>query len=367
MNPTYFALDNDHKSLGVFDAFSKVEFVPAYNVARGWLAEMDLDSDQAEMMLNAFYLKAISESGVDLWTGTIDKGHIVGNTNTLQLSGVDETGRLNSRQILPVPSGPPYTAEEYYSLTDTAENVIKTLVDVNAGPSAKADRILPGLSIEANYGRGGSYSAKARFDKLGDFIFDIGLAKGLWVRVVNGILRIDLPSDKSNLVRISDQTDTLGDYEFEFGRPSANYVYGAGTGTGTSQAIYERGDGDSITQYGRYESLLNIGRTAVEGEIADAIDAELEKKKAVAWFSFTVNDLPDRILGKDYWVGDVVAVMVRNRYFTTRVSEVAVTSTPDGTAMKPVFVNSGSYAISRSSYYDRVKSVESRLERLEAK
>jgi hypothetical protein len=197
-------------------------------------------------------------------------------------------------------------------------------------------------------------------------VFNIALSKGLWVRVLNGILRVDLPVDKSDLIRISDQTDTLGDYEFEFGRPTANYIYGAGTGSGTSQAIYERGDGESITQFGRFESLLNIGRTAVEAEIADAIDAELEKKKAVAWFVFTVNDLPDRVLGTDYWVGDIVAVTVRNRYFLTRVSEVTVTTTPDGTTMKPVFVNSASYVISRSSY-DRMKLIESRLERLEAK
>jgi len=362
---TYYALDQDHAVLGQIDAYTKMEFVPAYNTARGWYMEMDPDTAQATVMQAAVYLLAVNSDSEAIWSGTIDDIELDGETNVLTIRGVCETAILNDRLALPVPSGPPYTSSEYDSRSGTAENVIKAYINYNAGLSANVDRRIYGLTVETDYGRGGAYSGMARFDKLADLVFGIGISKDLWVRVLNGVALVQEPVDRTALIQLSDVTDTLLKWKFHWGKPKTNYIYGGGAGSGTSQAIYERGDGVSISQYGRREGFLNIGRTAVTGEIADQIDAELAKTAAIAWFEFVVNpDMPDRVLGVDYWVGDLVSVTIKGVSFTARLSEVTITDTKDKIEVKPVFVNNASYTLSRNAY-DRFRRLEERIARLE--
>jgi hypothetical protein len=366
MNLTFFARDAANQPLGQLDAFTKVEFVPAYNAVKGWYAEIgpdDLASDQVEMMQAATSLAVLNGSDI-IYTGTVDDIEYDWETKLITISGMDALA-LSGRLALPVPSGPPYTAFEYDVRTGAAETVIKQYVSYNAGPLAKADRQIAGLTIEADSARGDTHTGQARFDKLAEFVATIGLARNLGVRVLDGVFQVYQPADRSASIQFDDVNDTLGSYKFHVGKPMANYIYGAGSGDGTSQAIYEKGDPASITEWGRVEEFFSIGRTAVDADIAGQIDAELQKQAAVAWFEFAVVETPDREFWKDFWLGDLVSVLARGLEYICRLSELTVTAYPDGHIdLNPVFVNNATFALSRRSH-DRLRLMEQRIARLE--
>jgi hypothetical protein len=368
MKLTFFARDAANKPLGQLDAFTKVMFVPAYNAIKGWYAEIgpdDLDSDQVEMMQAATSL-AVKNGADVIYTGTVNDFEYDSRTKLITVSGLDALA-LSGRRALPVPSGPPYTSAEYDVRSGAAETIIKEYVDYNAGPSAKADRRIAGLTIEADQARGESHTGQARFDNLTEFIVTIALARGLGVRVLDGVFQVYQPVDRSEKIRFSDEIDTLGSYKFHVGKPKANYLYGAGAGEGPSQAFYEKGDTGSIVEYGREEAYVNVDRTAVEANISAQLDAELQKQAGAAWFVFDVIETPDREFWTDFWLGDLVLVQARGLQYITRLSELTVTAYPDGsTELKPVFINNATFEISRRSH-DRLRLMEQRLARLEQK
>lgn len=363
MNLSFYACDANNQPLGMLDAITKLEFVPAYDAVRGWYVDMDADTDQVVMMQAAKSISILC--GVDvIYTGTINRMGFKSADNLVTFSGWDAL-RLSKRLAVPVPAGPPYTSAEYDVRTGLAEKIIKEYVNLNAGPSAVTARQIPGLTIEPDYGRGASRTERARFDDLSEFICRIALGAGLGVRVLDWQFQVWQPSDLSSSIIFSDVLDTLGDYEFETGDPEANYLYGAGDGEGTSQTFYEQGDPLSISEYGRIEALLNIGRTTSSADISAQITAELQKQAALAWFVFNVIETPDREFWTDLWVGDLVTVQARGLSYTTRLSEIAITVNADGTQeLKPVFVNNASFVLSRRAH-DRLRAMEQRIARLE--
>ncbi len=368
MNLTFFARDAANQPLGQLDAYTKLEFVPAYNAVKGWYAEIgpdDLDSDQVEMMQAATSL-AVKNGADVIYTGTVDDFEYDSETNLITISGQDALA-LSGRRALPVPSGPPYSAAEYDVRTGAAETIIKQYVDYNAGLAAIAARRIAGLTIEADQARGDAHTGQARFDNLTEFICTIALAKGLGVRVLDGEFQVYQPLDRSASIRFSDEIDTLGQYKFHAGKPKANYLYGAGDGEGTSQAFHEKGDVASIVAHGRVETYINVDRTAVQVDISAQLDAELQKQAGVAWFEFDIIETPDRAFWTDFWLGDLVSVRARGLLYITRLSELTVTAFPDGIVdLKPVFVSNATYEISRRSH-DRLRLMEQRIARLEQK
>lgn len=367
MKLDFYPLDASFKRLGQIDAFTKFELAVGYNVVRGWYVEMDADSDQAAVLQQAKYISAVeSGSGDSIWTGALRKMQYNNEKNTFTFYGVDALWLMN-RRALPVPSGPPYTSSEYDVRTGAAETIIKNYVKYNAGSLAKADRIIPGLTIEADSARGATVTGRARFDNLTDFICAIGLAADLGLRVLDGEFQVWQPQDLSAKVRFSDVTDTLGSYEFEIGDTEANYLYGGGSGSGTSQAFYEKGDPSSIMEYGRVEGYVNIGRTAVTAEIDAALDSELQKQSATAWFKFTIVETPDRALWTDFWLGDLVSVEIKGQLYTTRLCELTITVNADKTTyLKPIFVYNGSF-VPALRMHDSLVLIGQRIARLEEK
>lgn len=361
----FYAYDANFGKLGQLDAYTKIVLVPSYNAVRGWYIEMDAGNDQTVLMQSAKYISAVmAETGATIWTGAVRRMGYRSIDKTAIFQGLDALW-LSGRLALPVPSGPPYTSAEYDVRTGLAETIIKQYVEYNTGASAKSERQIPGLSIEPDYSRGGTHTGRARFDKVSELVCTIALAQGLGVRVLDGQFQVFAPQDKSKPVRFSDLTDTLGEFEFEVGEPEANYLYGGGSGTGTSQALYEKGDSQSILEHGRIEQFVNFGRTAVVAEIDAQLDAELERQASTAWFEFDIVETPDRAFHTDFWLGDLVGVAVQGFNFTTRLAEVTITAYPDGTvALKPLFVDNGSFALSRNRH-DRLRQMEQRIARLE--
>lgn len=367
MKLDFYPLDASFQRLGQLDAFSKLEMVIGYNAARGWYVEMDASSDQASMMQQAKHISAVlAGDGDTIWTGALRKMKYDSLKNLFTFYGIDELW-LKNRRALPVPGGPPYTSAEYDVRTGPAETVIKNYVKYNAGSLAKADRQIPGLTVEADAARGITYTGRARFDKLTDLICGIGLATDMGLRVLDGVFGVWVPEDRSASVRFSDKTDTLGSFEFEIGDTEANYIYGAGSGTGTSQAFYEKGDPSSIAQYGRVEGYANVGRTAVTAELDAALDAELQKQAATAWFKFSVVETPDRELWINYWLGDLVGVEVQGQSYNARLCELKITVNADKTInLEPVFVYNGSF-VPALRMRDSLELVGQRIARLEEK
>lgn len=364
MDLKFIAFDSNKNALGQLDDFEELEFIPAYNAVRGWYVDVNASGLQAEMMLQAAYLSAMVGSQV-IWSGTVRKANFKRSTNILRFSGQDELW-MYGRLALPVPAGPPYSSAAYDVRSGIAETVIKAFIDYNAGPSAVAARRIPGLTIETDYARGDSVAFSARFDKLAEFVCSIGMAAGVGVRVVGRQAQVWKPTDRSLLVRYSDELDTLGEYEIETGAPDANYLYGGGSGTGTAQTIYEQGDSKSIVSYGRIERFVSIGRTTSAAEISAQLMAELGKRAASALFEFEVEETPGRAWWTDVWVGDLVTVQARGLTYTARLAEIGITIKNDIQQFKPVFVNSDAVIYNKRPG-DSLRWMEQRVASLETK
>src|SRR5690606_12091202 len=119
---------------------------------------------------------------------------------------------------------------------------MRTLVDVNAGPSARAERQVPGLVVPASQDRGPVIESQTRFDNLLDILWGIGAVAGLGVRVVQQgtdlVVDIYEPVDRSTEVRFGMGLGNLASYSYSLTPPEVtDIVVGIG-GEGRQRVFY---------------------------------------------------------------------------------------------------------------------------------
>jgi hypothetical protein len=248
----------------------------------------------------------------------------------LRANGFDDFKLLSTRVALPVPGGPPYTANEYDTVTALPiENAIKHYVSYNAGANAIVSRQIPGLTVGLDYSRGIVWTAKA----------NIG---GLGVNVKNLVFDVFEPNDKSDEIVFGFEYGSLDGYEYEYGQPEANYLYIGGEGEGTLRTFTEMGDAQSILDWRRVEAFYDYARSTDVAELQAAGTDELIQKAGAQTWELVIQDLQGRVPFLDFDLGDKVGIVLEGIKFVATFAEAEISMLPDnGAKVTPVFSMTG--------------------------
>lgn len=336
---TLLATDASGNKTGELDGFAEFTAIPRFNAIGKWLLKMDYTQDQAAL-LDRYAGIALELDGDIVFSGPVAGIHRegIGDKDLITISGTDDMGLLAGRLALPVPGGPPYTSAEFDVRTGYAETVIKEYVAYNCGPLARASRMIPGLTIPVTQQRGSAVTGRARFDKLVGFLVNLAAIGGIGLRCVNQVFDCYFPADLSAPVILSKALGTLGDFSYEFGLPDVNFIFVGGSGTGTSRAITELGDSQSILDWRIQEAFLDASKTSVVAELMDAGTAELGKKAGASKFSVSSIAMPGREPLVDYGLGDRIKAVIDGVSLTMIAAEFEISLTKDGAQkVKPTF------------------------------
>lgn len=324
----------------------------------------------------------VERDGAPLLSGTIDATQRTWarDADHLILSGSDDTGLLARRVTLPVPLAVPVPAGTTYSAsvadvrTGVAETVMRGYVDANAGPGARSDRMVAGLRLAPDLGRGASGTWRARFEALDDKLREVALGGGdLGFRVVQATdanaveFQVYATADKTASAVFSPNYGNLRSYEYRQGAPKATYLYVLGQGEGTARTIVEGGDSAARVRWGQREEVVDARGTPTTEELRLRLSKDLGELAANA--SLTVNpvDLAGMAFGLDYGLGDRVTVMVDGVAVSEVVREVKITLDKQGETVQPALLTPGAVSDPVERLYTAIRALGTRLSRLEGR
>lgn len=205
------------------------------------------------------------------------------------------------------------TTATSWTMTASAEAVMRALVNVNAGPGALAYRRVPQLVLGALAGIGSTITLTLRYDPLGDALRSAAIAGGgLGYRVAQIGTTIEFqvyaPVDRSAHVRFSRELGNLRSLTFDPEAPTVTAAIVAGQGEGTARQIREVTDATAIASWWRLEAFVDQRQTAVLAELDAAGREALASGGEQAKLTTVTIDTVDQRYGRDYVLGDIVAV-----------------------------------------------------------
>lgn len=358
--------------------YQKLEIVQRFNEAGTWVLNgLPSDSPATEELLNQQAGIVVKRNDVTLFSGYVSRKnrHWNSDSDTVTVSGYDDTAILSHRLAYPVPAGPPYSSSDYDVRTGLAEAVMKQYVEVNIGTNASSERTVRGLAVELDRGLGGSVTGRARFHTLHELLKSLALAGGgLGYRILqvgSGLeFQVYQPTDKTSEVVFSPLLGNLLDFEYELINPEFNYVIAGGGGEGVNRKFVEEGNNGSISDFGRFESFKDQRNTTDTGELRQSLEEALSEGAEQTSLSISPIDTENIAFGKDYMLGDKISVVLtqgNEKLETIRevVREVKITVTQDGERISPVVGTSESLAHPVLGIYDKMKKLGKRLSNLE--
>lgn len=263
--------------------------------------------------------------------------------------GIDDTGVLASRVILPDPTGVDFSTASHDTVGPIAgEGAIRHYVNRHA----ITNRPIPGLYLDPSYAAlGVSVEKSYRFPNLLAACREIAMEAGLRFRVWqtgpgNRMLQIDRPSDLRSRVTLETRRGTLREAVRSERAPAANAIYALGSGELEGRVIAQQSDGGSITHYGRWEMTVDQRQTDDENVLAGKLAQELTENAASV--QVTLDPLPadGAEFGVDYRLGDIVSAIVHGYTVIGYVSEVSIRIDGDTVTVTPSITTT---AVARSS------------------
>lgn len=293
---------------------------------------------------------------------------------TLTVAGVTDEWHLSTRLVYPDPTSVASSqgAEDYWTLSDDAETVMRTLVDLNAGPGALTAREVAGLTLEPDAERGPVIKASHRFDNLLAAVTEAAVAGGLGWRILqdgaNLPFHVFEPVDRSASIRFSTGVGNLRSYLYSLTGPTATRAIVGGSGEGTSRAFVERGDTAAETDWGcRIEVFRDRRDTGDTDTLNQSGDELLAEQSPTAAMSLTAVDTPNIRYGQHYTLGDTVTAIVRGTTIADVVREVRISADADGVSVRPVIGPDGTSDPESPQIYDTVRRLARRVAELEAR
>lgn len=265
---------------------------------------------------------------------------------TIQVAGESDEGFLADRIVYPNPAvdGLAQVSGAKYTQTDVAETLIKTLVDVSAGPGAIVARRVADFTVEPTQGRGDSYTATLRYDNLLKTIQTIARDAGpLGFRVDNTAtgreFRMFTPPDLSTSVRFSLSLGNLLGLTYRESAPTVTYASGEGSLVERKDPVTDEiirpktpvryaettDDPASLEYVRRAEAWLDAGESLEELEdLVAAVHAPVADGRAAV--ELPLDPSPDYVLGVDpaSILGALVTVQVGPLDYTDTASVVDI-------------------------------------------
>ncbi len=329
-----YALGKNGARVGEVDVYTRFRFRTRFNAPGTWV--LTGAADELELVSLTAGIAFVRDDGETIFSGFSTA--VRRTQDSLTFSGAGDLQRIADRLALPDPAGPPFTSQAYDVRTGAAETVIKGYVDANAGPSARSERRISGLTIATDLGRGDTVTGRARFHNLLDLCAALAVeGGGLGLRYAGGAFDVYEPEDKSATVVFSVDLATLRDFVYTARAPGANYLYAGGTGEGTARIIETGEDSESIVAWSRrIEAFLDQRNVSDSAELRSKIAAGLEDGGAQTGITLTPEESAAMQAYDDWWLGDSVSVVVDSVRLVYTIREIRGEATPDGTAFMPV-------------------------------
>lgn len=324
-NFTVVARGGDFSMLGTIDGYTSLTATPKFNDVGAWSLTYPADSVAAQLLSAGTGVQIFRQgqlSSPPIISGPVQAiseafSNDRGNPQ-LTFSGPCDNFFLAARLAYPDPAA---TGTVYSSAYDVrsgdAETVMKAYVDANAGPGALVARRTVGLTIEPNTHRGPAVTYSARFDGLLSLLQNLATAAGLGFQLrqpVPGgglVFSVYVPLDRSNVVRFSTATGSLGAYTFTLAGPTGTTAIVGDSGPDTGRSFMPFTNELAESDWGvRYEVFADASNTTDATQIAQNGAKALDSGSPQASVSFTPLDTPQRRFDIDYGLGDTVAVQV---------------------------------------------------------
>lgn len=256
------------------------------------------------------------------------------------ISGVDDNVIAAATTVYPDPANlAGAQTAAYWEQNGTAETVMKLAVQVNAGSTAIASRKYPWLSIATNLLRGSKVRCSSRFDSLGDLLTSLGTTGGLgWEfrQLASGLVfDVYVPANKTGEVRLDIINGGLDSNELGFTAPSATDVLVMGQGEGADRTILKvnssAATAEAVAWGLRWEVTKDQRNTDVPAELTQAGEEILtDAGSTVNSLKVSPSDAPGMALGRDWYRGDRITVVVDGQETTAIVTQVAVSISSAG-------------------------------------
>lgn len=374
----------DLRSVGPCDVWTSLKATIRHRRAGGWTLSMPARHPQAALFgQGAGILVWAPWSDTEPWfSGPALELSAVAPSATdsavLTITGMDDTGQLADRLAMPAPASPMHdqSAAAYWQGSGPAEWVIRKVVDVNAGLSARPERRLcdadPTGKLPVPSACSGSHrDVHARFDTLLTLVDSVAAVDNLSVALVHdpasGVLRLLVAPtvDRSAAVRLSQPAGTITTGNISITAPRTTHVLVAGGGEETARVLALQGDDALAGTWRRIESLRDARDTTDPAILAQRGQEALAEGTATGGAQVQPMEMPGQRFGHDYNLGDLVGVDFSGVSWTEVVTAVTVDVSKDGTTVTPTLGDETAASTSSPAIYTRVRDLTRRLDQLE--
>ncbi|MEU0081360.1 siphovirus ReqiPepy6 Gp37-like family protein [Micromonospora tulbaghiae] len=316
----------------------------------------------------------IEEPGPEAWA--VD-GSAAG-PGTVEVQFTDDLASVVARVTYPNPAAAAtaQTSTARWTATDEAGDIMRSLVNGNAGPGALPARRVPQLVLGAGAGLGAVVKVGTRFEPLGDVLRSAAIAGGgLGMRTRHDMAAKQLlfdvyaPQDLSGSVRFSPGLGNLRSYRYEPKAPTVTVAIVGGQDVGTSRLVVERVDAAAAAGWGRMETFVDQRQSddtsADTTELDQAGDEALTRGAETARLSSVTVDTPDQRYGVHYQLGDRVSVELASGVVVTDVVRaVHLQASPDDGEVVTALVGTQE-ASSDQMWLKYLRELSRRLDQLE--
>lgn len=230
----------------------------------------------------------------------------------------DDLSHIANRITYPNPAQTPETQTvDQWTYSGNGETALRQLVDLNAGPGARAERQVPQLILGAVAGVGSTVTVSTRLEPLADVLRATALsAGGLGFRTRQDdtqkkiLFEVFAPRDLTGTVRFGFGLGNLRYLAYSRGAPTASTVIVGGQGEGSDRYILARTNSAAETAWGRVETYVPRPGSDLIADLQAEADRELASKAETARLQTSAWDTPDQRYPDHYRLGDRVSVQV---------------------------------------------------------
>jgi Siphovirus ReqiPepy6 Gp37-like protein len=378
--------DRDLWPTGQVDVFTSMKLVLRHRRAGTWSLALPASHPQARLFGEGcgVLVWAPWSGDIPLMSGPVTTLQAVTPTQDspplLTVNGADDTALLADRLTLPTPlaADDQQTVDSHWTGAGPAEHLIRDLVDAQAGDAGRPDRRICNADPDNRRAAGltvGTWSSvSARFDNLLTQCDEIAAIDNLTLELVQPSgsvqdrwLRVGLPVDRSDSVRLTQPAGTLTQATATIAAPTATHVLVAGGGEGIDRLLTQRADPDlAATWARRIETFRDQRGTNDLTQLAQAGDEVLAQAAATAGIACTPADTPSQRYGYEYGLGDTVTVEVGETTWTDVITGVDITlDAQTATTIVPLVGDPDLADLKTPATIRHLRAILRRLDRLE--
>lgn len=274
------------------------------------------------------------ENDEHLMSGYVTKrrGRIEGGIHRIEFDIEDDFALL--RQVLGwvVPTAPitgQGSAGDNWVLTDDAETVVKTAMQVNA-----VDRLGLPLSIEASAGRGSVVTAKLRFHPIFDRLFPVEDGAGVSAAGVGFDIRQDGAGFRLSTYvprvyprDLTTESGIVRDYSYNVDEPTVTRAVVGGQGEAQARVFRHVIDAGRETEIARILEIFRDARDTPDvDELYERGQESIDEGGRKAGLSMSLSETPNFRYGKSVRVGDQISIKLNPDLTITDVLNEATLS-----------------------------------------